>query len=59
MAQRLPDLKEQFGNKQVENVVTLLDRLFGDGYAEKNLDVTAALLGNGDKEVADSAKGSK
>lgn len=54
MAQRLPDLIEQYGHKQVENVVTVLDRLFGNGYAEKNLDVAATLLGNGDKWVVDS-----
>ena len=54
MAQRLPDLKEQYGNKQVEDVVKMLDQMFGKGYAEKNVDVAAALLGNGDKEVAGS-----
>jgi hypothetical protein len=44
MAQRLPDLKEQYGHKQVEYVVEVLDQLLGKGYAEKNLDVAAALL---------------
>ena len=58
MAQRLPDLKEQYGHKKVENVVMVLDRLFEDGFAEKNLDVTAAMLINRENEVADSTSGS-
>ena len=54
MAQQLPDLKEQYGDKQVENVVKELNRIFWDGYAEKNLDVATAILKNRGNEVVDT-----
>lgn len=44
MSQRLTALIEQYDKEQVEKVIKVLDRLFGHGYAEDNLDVAAAIL---------------
>ena len=44
MARKLVDLFQQYDQEHVIHIVKALDGLFGNGYAETNIDVTVALL---------------